>query len=290
MCTTLELLSLERSIGSAVLVPPVVREGPASRTTGTKLNGATPTATAPASAASPPTTLQCQLLVYSARDEAGLKRILQQYSKYYDEQIFGSPKRIKSGDNINLPELSQPLCTALQIALVELLRNFRVAPVAVIGHSSGEIAAASAFGALSLESACRVAYHWGRLCGKLASSSKPTAMMSVNLEEADFQAYVEKAFSDAPDVHVACVNSPSNITVAGSEPDIDMFKAHQQMALMVSSVNGQPVSPSTLSSARYSVDNMTSPVRSADAFQYLTQAAPKLDGIKAITHCRLWLF
>lgn len=37
---------------------------------------------------------------------------------------------------------SQPLCTILQVALVNLLRRFRIQPAAVVGHSSGEIAAA----------------------------------------------------------------------------------------------------------------------------------------------------
>lgn len=44
--------------------------------------------------------------------------------------------------NIHLPEYSQPISTALQIALVELLKSFGVVPKAVVGHSSGEIAAA----------------------------------------------------------------------------------------------------------------------------------------------------
>jgi acyl transferase domain-containing protein len=44
--------------------------------------------------------------------------------------------------NIHRPEYSQPISTALQIALVELLKSFGVVPKAVVGHSSGEIAAA----------------------------------------------------------------------------------------------------------------------------------------------------
>ena len=41
-----------------------------------------------------------------------------------------------------MPHLSQPLCTALQIALVDLLKDFNIVPSTVVGHSSGEIAAA----------------------------------------------------------------------------------------------------------------------------------------------------
>lgn len=43
---------------------------------------------------------------------------------------------------INDPALSQPLCTALQIALVKVLQACGVHAQAVVGHSSGEIAAA----------------------------------------------------------------------------------------------------------------------------------------------------
>lgn len=51
---------------------------------------------------------------------------------------------LKSSDQSRLlePEYSQPMCTAIQIALVDLLCSVGVKPHTVIGHSSGEIAAA----------------------------------------------------------------------------------------------------------------------------------------------------
>lgn len=48
----------------------------------------------------------------------------------------------KHASNINKPDFSQPITTAIQIGLTDLLRGFGVLPTAVIGHSSGEIAAA----------------------------------------------------------------------------------------------------------------------------------------------------
>lgn len=51
-------------------------------------NGVTPLAASTANC-------KYQLLVYSARDEAALNRVLQQYSKYYDYCILGSPKRLQ---------------------------------------------------------------------------------------------------------------------------------------------------------------------------------------------------
>lgn len=49
---------------------------------------------------------------------------------------------LRNGENINKPQYSQPLSTAVQLGLVELLKSFGIAPKAVVGHSSGEIAAA----------------------------------------------------------------------------------------------------------------------------------------------------
>lgn len=141
---------------------------------------------------------------------------------------------IQEKEKINDPQLSQPLCTALQLALVELLRSFSIIPVAVLGHSSGEIAAAYTTGALSFESACKVAYHRGRLAGQLAADTtvtprKPGAMMSVNLPELDVRPYLSKVFGSTAaesHVHVACVNSPTNVTLSGDEAAIDILWHH----------------------------------------------------------------
>jgi acyl transferase domain-containing protein len=45
----------------------------------------------------------------------------------------------KETSRVDSPEFSQPLCTALQIALVDLLRTWGIQPKSVVGHSSGEI-------------------------------------------------------------------------------------------------------------------------------------------------------
>ena len=54
--------------------------------------------------------------------------------------------------------ISQPLCTAIQIVLVDLLRSTGITFNAVAGHSSGEIAAAYAAGFISAQDAIRIAY------------------------------------------------------------------------------------------------------------------------------------
>ena len=50
--------------------------------------------------------------------------------------------RDTNNSRVNDPEFSQPICTALQIALVDLYQSLGIVPSVVVGHSSGEIAAA----------------------------------------------------------------------------------------------------------------------------------------------------
>ncbi|RYP22954.1 hypothetical protein DL765_001412 [Monosporascus sp. GIB2] len=129
-------------------------------------------------------------------------------------------------ESIDRPSYSQVLCTSLQIALVHLMRSCGVVPTAVVGHSSGEIAAAYTVGALSLESACKVAYHRGRLAEKMRTeASSQSAMMSVGLSAKDVTYYLENTTGPkTEDVHVACINSPSNCTLSGPEVVIEGIK------------------------------------------------------------------
>jgi len=57
--------------------------------------------------------------------------------------------------------LSQPLCTVVQVVLVDLLRLAGIHFDAVVGHSSGEMGAAYAAGFLSAEDAVKIAYYRG---------------------------------------------------------------------------------------------------------------------------------
>ncbi|RSL58093.1 hypothetical protein CEP53_006251 [Fusarium sp. AF-6] len=131
-------------------------------------------------------------------------------------------------ENINKPQYSQPLSTAIQIALVELLHSFEIRPRAVVGHSSGEIAAAYAVGGLDLESACKVSYFRGQLAGHLreASASYPGAMISINIAEDRVPDYLRGALGReyVALISVACVNSPLNCTLSGPEDVIVKIK------------------------------------------------------------------
>lgn len=65
----------------------------------------------------------------------------------------------KAVSRVSEASISQPLCTAVQIVLVDFLRVAGVNFQAAVGHSSGEIAAAYASGLLSDVDAIRIAYY-----------------------------------------------------------------------------------------------------------------------------------
>lgn len=87
--------------------------------------------------------------------------------------------RSEAESQLRRTEYSQPACTALQVALVDLLRAWGVAPVAVVGHSSGEIAAAYAAGFLTHDAAIRIAWLRGQVSASVAQNG---GMLAVDAE------------------------------------------------------------------------------------------------------------
>lgn len=123
---------------------------------------------------------------------------------------------------------SQTLCTAVQVALVDLLDSLSIRPAAVVGHSSGEIAAAYAANAFSRQVAWKIAYYRGVLAAKLAkTSSTKGAMLAAGLSAKEAQVYLKQvadklsAPGEKSRLGVACVNSPKSVTISGDEIHID---------------------------------------------------------------------
>lgn len=116
--------------------------------------------------------------------------------------------------------LSQPLCTAIQILLVDILRSANVELCAAVGHSSGEIAAAYAAGVISSKDAIRISYYRG-LYAKLAQKG---AMMAVGTSLQDIEALLqEPEYYDR--VWVAATNSSSSVTLSGDVETLEEIGA-----------------------------------------------------------------
>ena len=130
--------------------------------------------------------------------------------------------RGKATSRLGVATYSQTLCTVLQIAIVDLLREWGIEPTAVIGHSSGEIGAAYSMGALSREDAWKVAYYRGILSSNLKTIAPDVegAMMAVGASPEAAAAFISRVCPSGR-VGIACINSPSSVTISGDAADID---------------------------------------------------------------------
>lgn len=125
--------------------------------------------------------------------------------------------------SINQPAVSQTICTVLQVALIDLLASWKVHPTRVVGHSSGEIAAAYAAGAISRESAWKIAYYRGVVSA--IETGQKGAMMAVGLTVEELAPYISMLHSEVPgELVIACFNSPRSLTVSGDVTKIDSLK------------------------------------------------------------------
>ena len=98
--------------------------------------------------------------------------------------------------------------------MVEVLRSLRVRPEAVLGYSSGEIAAAYAAGALSHHMALKVSYARSRVSEiSKTALTKQGAMLAVGLGETEVEKFLSRVSNGT--VCVACINSPISTTISG---------------------------------------------------------------------------
>ncbi|XP_063623054.1 fatty acid synthase-like [Cydia splendana] len=105
---------------------------------------------------------------------------------------------------------------AVQVALVDVLRELDVHPEGIIGHSVGELGCAYADETLTAEQTVLCAYWYGR--STLDSALAPGAMAAVGLswEEAERRC--------PPDVQLAAHNGPNSVTISGPLESIERFE------------------------------------------------------------------
>ncbi|GAD98579.1 polyketide synthase [Paecilomyces variotii No. 5] len=149
--------------------------------------------------------------------------VLQSLPDRPDWSVIEELLRSKEESRLSQTRFSQPICTALQLAILDLLKTWNIEPSAVVGHSSGEMATAYAAGILSFENAMIAAYYRGLYMsnGVEGDSAVRGSMMAVGLTEmeaiAELKSYQGK-------ICIAAVNSPSSMTLSGDEDAIVQLK------------------------------------------------------------------
>ncbi len=124
------------------------------------------------------------------------------------------PEELQATAERDLVE-SQP-CTqaanyALECALAELWRSWKIQPDLVLGHSLGDFAAAYTAGVFSLEDGLRLVTARGQLMAQA-----PGAMLAVMADEASVAPWV----TPYPDAVIGAVNGPHNVVISGAEGSV----------------------------------------------------------------------
>lgn len=132
--------------------------------------------------------------------------------------------QIEDSSSIHKAQCAQTICTAVQVALVDLLGEWGIHPQAVTGHSSGEIAAAYAAGRLTPRQAIVSAYLRGTV---ISRSSETGAMIVASLEPSAAQALITSKNLDST-VRLACINSPESVTLSGDVESIEVVLSDLQ--------------------------------------------------------------
>lgn len=120
----------------------------------------------------------------------------------------------EQSSRINATEIAQPANLVMQVALTELWKSWGVVPQAIVGHSIGEVAAAWASGALTLEDALLVSLHRSRLQATTAGTG---TMLAVGLSEQEVQKRILAINNGQTHLSIAAINSPTSVTLAGDQ-------------------------------------------------------------------------
>ncbi|MFG2549303.1 SDR family NAD(P)-dependent oxidoreductase [Streptomyces sp. NPDC048581] len=122
--------------------------------------------------------------------------------------VAGQLRRPADEWGLEATEVAQPLLFAVQAGVTAVLRERGVRWTVALGHSVGEVAAAYAVGALTLEEAAWVIAERSRAQAATAGQGR---MAAVGLPPTE----AERVLSAYPGLVVAAVNSARDVTIAG---------------------------------------------------------------------------
>ncbi len=123
---------------------------------------------------------------------------------------------------IHKTKYTQPLLFSYEYSLARLWQHWGVEPDALIGHSMGEIVAATISGLFTLEQALSLVFHRGKL---MTERCKTGAMLSITLSEKTISDILEQLELNEQ-ISIAAVNTHENTVVAGDSKSINLLKEH----------------------------------------------------------------
>ncbi|MEP7311633.1 MAG: beta-ketoacyl synthase N-terminal-like domain-containing protein [Pseudomonadota bacterium] len=210
--------------------------------------------------------------------------------------------RTAQAQRLDETSMAQPAMFAIEIALAALWRSWGIEPVAVLGHSFGEYAAACIAGIISVADGARMVALRARLVQGLPQGGAMTVI------EASEQQVSEALAGVGTSVSIAAVNGPTNTVISGAghtvkeiaarfaaqgartkalrvshafhssliEPVLDAFEAGidsvnyaEPTTVLISSVHARRADLALLGRSQYWREHMRLPVRFADSIHAL---------------------
>ncbi|MFF1506447.1 amino acid adenylation domain-containing protein [Streptomyces sp. NPDC058326] len=139
---------------------------------------------------------------------------------YVDWKLTAVLRGEDGAPGLDRVDVVQPASWATMIALATLWRTAGVNPIAVVGHSQGEIAAAVIAGGLTLQDGARVVALRSKAL-RVLSGGGGMAWLAIPEPQAE-----ELLTSWSGRISVAAVNGPSSTVVAGRPEALDELLAH----------------------------------------------------------------
>ncbi|KAK3100707.1 hypothetical protein FSP39_024060 [Pinctada imbricata] len=115
--------------------------------------------------------------------------------------------------DVHEPFIAHLAIFSCQIALSELWKSWGILPNAIVGQSVGEVAAAFAAGAISLDCAVKIIYHRSTILSKKREGTMAVAL-NINLDE------IQKMCDQIGNVSIAVLISKSACTLSGEMTSI----------------------------------------------------------------------
>lgn len=160
-------------------------------------------------------TMGKELLSSSPVFATAVDEVDREFLRYADFSLRAELEGRNGDERLARTEIAQPALFALQVGVTRMLEDHGITPTKVTGHSVGEVAAAWASGALTLEDAVKVIYYRSTYQGHTQGSGEMTA---VGLGATDIQPWLDDARFDG--IVLAGINSPRGVTLAGAPDDL----------------------------------------------------------------------
>jgi acyl transferase domain-containing protein len=132
------------------------------------------------------------------------------------ESIFRNEK-----NELAQSALVQPALYAFQYGLTRLWQSWGVEPHIVVGHSMGELVAATIAGVMTVEDAARLVAARGRLTGELGDAGGMVAVAAAEEQVLSVLAkYAQGTYAN--DVSIAAINGPTSVVISGRAEAVEL--------------------------------------------------------------------